>query len=161
MPPLSPNFPRRNRIIAGLAEGCLVVEAALKSGSLITARLASEAGREVFAIPGSIHSPLSRGCHELIRQGAKLVESAADVLEELAPLATSTPTAPTAAPTAALSATHAHLLGLMGYDPISLDELQTRCGWPTADLNAALFELEMAGVLRRLAGQLFQRSAFG
>lgn len=166
MPPLSPNFPRRNRIIAGLSEGCLVVEAALKSGSLITARLASEAGREVFAIPGSIHSPLSRGCHELIRQGAKLVESAADVLEELAPLGTSTPIAAatdtatdTATTAAGLSTARAHLLEQMGYDPVSLDELQTRCGWPTADLNAALFELEMDGLLRRLAGQLFQRSA--
>lgn len=159
MPPLSPNFPRRNRIIAGLSEGCLVVEAALKSGSLITARLASEAGREVFAIPGSIHSPLSRGCHELIRQGAKLVESAADVLEELAPLGTSTVAANTSAPAADLGAEQAQLLDMMGYDPVSLDELQSRCGWPTADLSAALFELEMAGVLRRLAGQLFQRSA--
>jgi len=159
MPPLSPNFPRRNRIIAGLTEGCLVVEAALKSGSLITARLASEAGREVFAIPGSIHSPLSRGCHELIRQGAKLVESAADVLEELPPLGVSTSAAAAVAPDADLTATQGRLLDLMGYEPVSLDELQTRSGWPTADLNGALFELEMAGTLRRLAGQLFQRSA--
>jgi DNA processing protein len=158
-PPLAPNFPRRNRIIAGLSEGCLVVEAALKSGSLITARLASEAGREVFAIPGSIHSPLSRGCHELIRQGAKLVESADDVLEELAPLGTSTAAASTSTPAADLSTEQAQLLDMMGYDPVSLDELQSRCGWPTANLSAALFELEMAGVLRRLAGQLFQRSA--
>ena len=158
MPPLSPNFPRRNRIIAGLTEGCLVVEAALKSGSLITARLASEAGREVFAIPGSIHSPLSRGCHALIRLGAKLVEDAADVLEELPPLAGSATTA-AAAPAPAVSAEQGRLLDLMGYEPVSLDELQSRCGWPTADLNGALFELEMAGVLRRLAGQLFQRSA--
>ena len=177
MPPLSPNFPRRNRIIAGLTQGCLVVEAALKSGSLITARLASEAGREVFAIPGSIHSPLSRGCHELIRQGAKLVESAADVLDELPPLGISNPSAVAAARgadlsvessadggvnlSANLSAEQHRLLDLMGYEPVSLDELQTRCGWPTADLNSALFELEMAGLLRRLAGQLFQRSARG
>ena len=158
MPPLSPNFPRRNRIIAGLAQGCLVVEAALKSGSLITARLASEAGREVFAIPGSIHSPLSRGCHELIRQGAKLVESAADVLEELPQFGESKKSSATAtASTLTLSAEHRQLIELMGYEPVSLDELQTRCGWPTADLNGALLELEMAGAVRRLAGQLFQR----
>ncbi|CAN5121648.1 DNA-processing protein DprA [soil metagenome] len=161
MPPLSQNFPRRNRIIAGLSQGCLVVEAALKSGSLITARLASEAGREVFAIPGSIHSPLSRGCHALIRQGAKLVESAADILEEL-PSLKSPPAAPEAAPTTHnFSLDQMRLLERMGYDPISLDGLQARCGWSAADLSAALLELEMVGAVARLPGQMFQRRALG
>ena len=162
MPPLAPNFPRRNRIIAGLARGCLVVEAALKSGSLITARLASEAGREVFAIPGSIHSLQSRGCHALIRQGAKLVETTQDVVEELPGFAAQ-PVAP-AASSAAEPAGHftgeqQQLLVAMGHDPVSLDELQSRSGWPAAELSAHLLELEMAGAVARLAGQLFQRRA--
>lgn len=160
MPPLPPNFPRRNRIIAGLSLGCLVVEAALKSGSLITARLASEAGREVFAIPGSIHSPLARGCHALIRQGAKLVESAEDVLEEL-PVGRRTQAAPAVAAEPDLSRAQQQVLALMGYDPVSLDGLQTRGGWPMAELSAHLLELEMAGVVARLAGQLFQRRQAG
>jgi len=149
-PVLPPNFPRRSRIIAGLSQGCLVVEAALPSGSLITARLASEAGRDVFAIPGSIHSPLSKGCHALIRQGAKLAESAADVLEEL----------PQGRPAAVGYSTEQRLvLRLMGYDPVSLDELQARGGWSSADLSAQLLELETGGAVARLAGQLFQRRA--
>lgn len=156
MPALPPNFPRRNRIIAGLSLGCLVVEAALKSGSLITARLASEAGREVFAIPGSIHSRLSEGCHALLRQGAKLVEKAEDVLEELA-----LPQRSTAAAAPAVGEQHSRaqrqLLELMGFDPISLDGLADRSGWPPAELSAELLELEMAGAVARLAGQLFQR----
>jgi DNA processing protein len=152
-PPLSPNFPRRNRIIAGLSQGTLVVEAALQSGSLITARLAAEQGREVFAIPGSIHSPQARGCHALIRQGAKLVESAQDILEELrvpdpfkaAPLATPADDAPD------------DLLSVMGFDPVSLDALQARCGLDTATLQARLLELELEGHLGRLPGGLLQR----
>ena len=174
-PPLSPNFPRRNRIIAGLARGCLVVEAALQSGSLITARLASEAGREVFAIPGSIHSPQSRGCHALLRQGAKLVERTDDVLEELPPTPRSHAAAPAATPAATPAAAPVatpapaaeaaiepelqQVLALMGYDPVSLDELVTRGGWPAAELSGWLLELEMAGRVARLAGQLFQRRA--
>jgi len=152
------NFPRRNRIIAGLTQGCLVVEAAVQSGSLITARLAVEAGREVFAIPGSIHSPQARGCHALIRQGAKLVESAEDVLEELPPLG-----APIAALPDAADAPHEQqaLLDAMGFDPVSLDALMARCGWPAAELNAALLELELDGEVARLAGQLFQRRKQG
>ena len=155
MPVLPANFPRRNRIIAGLSQGCLVVEAALESGSLITARLAVEAGREVFAIPGSIHSPQSRGCHALIRQGAKLVETAQDVLEELAP---GQRLPEPAAPEAPEPATGPQaLLDAMGYDPVSLDALQARSGWPAAELSAALLELELDGQVARLAGQLFQR----
>ncbi len=166
-PPLPPNFPRRNRIIAGLSQGCLVVEAALQSGSLITARLASEAGREVFAIPGSIHSKLSQGCHALIRQGAKLVENAQDVLEELpawlqlAPAA-NMPLRPDSAPlpsAAEPAGPQQKLLALMGYDPIALDSLQQRCGWPLGELNTCLLELELAGAVARLPGQLFQRRA--
>lgn len=148
------NFPRRNRIIAGLTQGCLVVEAAVQSGSLITARLAAEAGREVFAIPGSIHSPQARGCHALIRQGAKLVESAQDVLEELPPLGG----APVATPEAAeVPHEQQALLEAMGFDPVSLDALMARSGWAAPELNAALLELELDGEVDRLAGQLFQR----
>ena len=160
-PVMQANFPRRNRIIAGLSQGCLVVEAAVQSGSLITARQAVEAGREVFAIPGSIHSPQARGCHALIRQGAKLVESAEDVLEELPPLAHA-PTAPTAGPMLpAVPQDRQALLDAMGFDPVSLDALMARSGWPAAALNAALLELELDGHVARLAGQVFQRRAAG
>ncbi len=151
------NFPKRNRIIAGLAQGCLVVEAALQSGSLITARQAAEAGREVFAIPGSIHSPQSRGCHALIRQGAKLVESAEDVLEELQPAVGAQKTEQPAETPHEQQA----LLDAMGFDPVSLDALMARCGWPAAELSAALLELELDGQVARLAGQLFQRRKAG
>lgn len=152
-PPLSPNFPKRNRIIAGLTQGTLVVEAALQSGSLITARQAAEQGREVFAIPGSIHSPQARGCHALIRQGAKLVESAQDILEELRvpdPFKAEQLSAP--AP-----ATDDDLLSVMGFDPVSLDALQARCGLDTATLQAKLLELELDGHIGRLPGGLLQR----
>jgi DNA processing protein len=157
-PVMQANFPRRNRIIAGLSQGCLVVEAAVQSGSLITARLAVEAVREVFAIPGSIHSPQARGCHALIRQGAKLVESAADLLEELPPLGT-----PPAPPPEQAEAPHEQqaLLDAMGFDPVSLDALMARCGWPAPELSAALLELELDGQVARLAGQLFQRRRAG
>ena len=158
-PPLAPNFPRRNRIIAGLSAGTLVVEAALPSGSLITARLASEQGKEVFAIPGSIHSPLSRGCHALIRQGAKLVETAQDVLEELRwPAPPTTGSAAAALPDDdAPNAQEAALLQALGADPVSLDALQARTGLDTARLQARLLELELAGRVGRLPGGLFQR----
>ena len=153
MPALAANFPQRNRIIAGLARGTLVVEAALQSGSLITARLAAEAGREVFAIPGSIHSPQSRGCHALLKQGAKLVDSARDILEELAPAA-ARPAPPE--PAAAAKPGDA-LLEALGHDPVSLDALVARTGWPPEVLNAKLLELELDGAVARLPGQLFQR----
>lgn len=171
-PPLTQNFPKRNRLIAGLARGTLVVEAALQSGSLITARLTSEQGKEVFAIPGSIHSPQSRGCHALIRQGAKLVESVNDILEELPPMQ--------ARQAAAAPASHSSdgngngsgrghdstagtsedpLLESLGHDPVSLDALSARTGWSAAALQAKMLELELDGHVARLPGGLFQRMA--
>lgn len=154
-PPLPENFPNRNRIIAGLSRGTLVIEAALKSGSLITARLASESGRDVFAIPGSIHSPQSRGCHALIKQGAKLVESAQDILEELnLPGATSK----IDTPQGELVLDHEDaVLHALGFDPVSLDALVARTGWSAAALSVRLLELELNGQIARLPGQLFQR----
>lgn len=153
MPALPGNFPQRNRIIAGMARGTLVVEAALQSGSLITARLAADAGREVFAIPGSIHSPQARGCHALIKQGAKLVDGAQDILEELAPPPARAPLPPSEA-----AAPHP-LLEALGYDPVSLDELIARTGMSAQVLGARLLELELDGRVARLPGQLFQRRA--
>ena len=196
-PPLPAHFPQRNRLIAALGQGCLVVEAALSSGSLITAHQALELGREVFAIPGSIHSPQSRGCHALIRQGAKLVESAQDVWEELRahglwgrdaanPATTAdgdgdgdgssvsdsdsdsdsgsgsgggssgvghTPTPTTTSTDAVLQA--------LGWEPCGLDQLQSRCGWDTAALQAHLLQLELDGQVSRLSGARFQRLRAG
>ena len=160
-PPLPSYFPQRNRIIAGLASGTLVVEAALKSGSLITAKLAAECGREVMAIPGSIHSPQSRGCHALIKQGAKLVETASDVLEELAPMTGLNRPATSLDSAQAASSINNPLVDLMGYDPISLDSLSERSGTAPATLSAKLLELELGGQVARLPGQLFQRLGRG
>lgn len=162
-PPLAQNFPRRNRLIAGLSCGTLVVEAALQSGSLITARMAVEQGKEVFAIPGSIHATQSRGCHALIRQGAKLVESAQDVLEELrleAPSVATNLIAPHADPQPAAGQNDAQtrLLQQLGFDPVSLDALIARTGTDAATLQAWLLELELAGRVARLPGGLFQRT---
>jgi DNA processing protein len=157
-PPLPANFPRRNRLIAGLAQGCLVVEAARQSGSLITARLAAEAGREVFAIPGSIHSPQSKGCHALIKQGAKLVESAQDILEEL-----KWEKRIGAAPTAAVSPAPSFpeeadpLLAVIGYDPVDLDTLSARSGLAPEALLARLLPLELDGRVAQLPGGRYQR----
>ena len=176
-PPLGANFPRRNRIISGLSLGTLVVEAALGSGSLITARQALEQGREVFALPGSIHSPQSKGCHALIREGALLVESAQDVLAELrlpptTALMTAPNTASTSQPQAAPAGTGAGapdagspaptaLLALMGHDPVGMDTLLSRSGLGTAELQAALFTLELQGLLERQADGRFQRLVRG
>ncbi len=155
-PPLALHFPQRNRVIAGLSRGTLVVEAALRSGSLITARLAAEAGREVFAIPGSIHSPQARGCHALIRQGAKLVETAQDIIDELEP-ALRRHAAESAAPVRSV-ADDDPVLAVLGHDPASLDMLIDRCGWPTARLSAHLLTLELEGRVARLPGGLYQRT---
>lgn len=155
-PPLAANFPRRNRLIAGLSCSTLVVEAALQSGSLITARLAAEQGKDVFAIPGSIHATQSHGCHALIRQGAKLVESAQDVLEDLPGMAIAD-RVPTPAP--AGMETEDSLLQALGFDPVSLDALQARTGLATAPLQARLMTLELDGQVARLPGGLFQRIA--
>ena len=164
-PPLPGNFPKRNRIISGLSQGTLVVEAALASGSLITARMAAEQGREVFAIPGSIHAPQSRGCHALIRQGAKLVESAHDVLEELKIPATTVPGLPqeggNAPGVAASDETEDPVLAALGYDPMGLDALIARTGMDASTLQVALLELELDGRIARLPGGLFQRVGRG
>ena len=151
--PRPENFPRRNRIISGLSQGTLVVEAALESGSLITAKQALDQGREVFAIPGSIHSPQSKGCHALIRQGAKLVEAAQDILEELhAPFHTQMPLT-----LESDTEQESPLLSHLGHDPVNLDTLQARTGLDTPHLQAELLDLELAGQVERLPGGLFQR----
>lgn len=155
-PSIPYQFPRRNRIVAGLARGVLVVEAAKQSGSLITARLASEMGREVFAIPGSIHSPLSRGCHELIRQGAKLVESGQDIADELGRPA---PTKPAPGKTAATFRTPRarEILVALGHDPVDVDTLQARLGLQVSELNALLMQLELEEAVARLDDGRYQR----
>jgi DNA processing protein len=173
---IAANFPRRNRLISGMSLGVLVVEAALQSGSLITARSALEQGREVFAIPGSIHSPLAKGCHQLIRQGAKLVESAQDILEELqlhalAPSkhhaidtvtnsalmsATMTPSPTTESPTEATE--HARqVMRAAGHDPASVDLLAERTGLPASDIQASLLLLELDGKFERLTDGRYQK----
>ncbi|MEW6165880.1 MAG: DNA-processing protein DprA [Pseudomonadota bacterium] len=152
-PPIAANFPRRNRLIAGMARGCLVVEAAKQSGSLITARLAAEAGREVFAIPGSIHSPQSKGCHALIKQGAKLVEAAQDILEELRWEAVANP----AALPAVKEAETDPVLVALGGDPCDLDSLAARTGLAAEALLARLLPLELDGRVAPLPGGRYQR----
>lgn len=160
-PPLAHHFPQRNRILCGLSSGTLVVEAALQSGSLITARLCSEQGKDVFAIPGSIHSPQSRGCHSLIRQGAKLVECAQDILEEI-PIWLESPRseehAESTVPERSANGT-CSVLTAMGFDPVHLDLLQARTGWTTQQLQVRLMELELQQLVARLPGGLFQRTA--
>lgn len=152
-PPIASNFPRRNRLISGLARGCLVVEAALASGSLITARLANEQGKDVFAIPGSVHSPLSKGCHSLIKQGAKLAESAEDILEELR--------LPTRRIAAAMDPpredTTPPALAALGFDPCDFDTIAARTGLPAAALAALLTQWELDGLIAALPGARYQR----
>jgi DNA processing protein len=168
-PPLAENFPRRNRTISGLALGVLVVEAAVRSGSLITARQAVEQGREVFAIPGSIHNALSRGCHALIREGAKLVETATDILEELGALAcTATETNPSPspllgstgeshAPRPDLDEEYQRLLHCLGHEPVCIDLLVDRCGLTAEAISSMLLILELKGYVTAMAGGLYSR----
>lgn len=164
------HFPKRNRLVAGLSKGVLVVEAALKSGSLITAKMATDAGREVFAIPGSIHSPLSRGCHWLIRQGAKLVESGQDIHDELRqpgllPEPAGKKTMPSRRQASTLPALtqaghqHEQLLDALGHELVDLDTLSQRTGLAVGELNAHLLELELAGLVAREDDGRFQRRA--
>jgi DNA processing protein len=164
VPPLKQHFPRRNRIIAGLSVGTLVVEAALQSGSLITARLAGEQGREVFAIPGSIHSPLSRGCHRLIRQGAKLVESVDDIFTELGALLESLRPAARAEATdakedsgPALDKEYEILLDALGFEPAGVDTLVARTGFRADAVASMLLILELEGRIAQQPGGLFCR----
>lgn len=157
-PVTAANFPRRNRLISGFSRGVLIVEAAVESGSLITARLAAEQGREVFAIPGSIHSPQSRGCHKLIKQGAKLVETAQDVLEEVRwtstqERASSPEIADCTPPTGAEEA----LLAIMSFDPCSIDDLAGRSGLTAEALSVILLHMELDGRVASLPGNRYQR----
>lgn len=155
-PPRKEHFPRRNRLISGLARGVLVVEATLSSGSLITARLAGDQGRDVFAIPGSIHSPFARGCHKLIREGAKLVETAEDILAELR-AADGEPPAPRETPAEAPLADAGPVLAAMGYDPVSVDALVARMRAAPEAIVAELVTLELAGTIAVLPGGYWQR----
>ena len=166
--PAASNFPRRNRIISGLSVGVLVVEAAVRSGSLISARLAAEQGREVLAIPGSIHNPLARGCHQLIRQGAKLVETVDDVLEEIGPLLGEELSTACTGPSASPAITHHEgtglepeyraLLELVGYDPTSVDVLSDRSGLTAQEVSSMLLQLELGGFIASLTGGLYTRN---
>ncbi len=166
-PSIAANFPRRNRIISGLAQGVLVIEAAAQSGSLITARMAAEQGREVFAIPGSIHSPLAKGCHQLIKQGAKLVESAQDILDEIQAFSAMATRAahdadgaartPTVSSSAVLGTVEQKLLTIIGYDPVHVDMLATRAHMQASELSAVLLGMELGGAIESLSGGYVQR----
>ena len=161
--PTRGNFPRRNRIISGLAIGTLVVEAALKSGSLITARLAMEQGREVFAIPGSIHNPLARGCHRLIREGAKLVETAEHVIEELAPLLELSMSSvrvpePERLESVELDMEYRQVLDILGYEPTAVDVIVERSGLTAEAVSSMLLVLELQGYVENTPGGGYQRT---
>jgi len=156
-PPLAANFPRRNRLISGMSLGCLVVEASLQSGSLITARLALEQGRDVFAIPGSIHAPQSKGCHALLKQGAKLVEAAQDILEELGGLLVSPVPAANSEGPASEGQDEDELLEHLGFDAVDVDTLSVRSGLTVSRLSAMLLTLELNGRICVLPGGLYQR----
>lgn len=165
-PPARQHFPRRNRIISGLSLGTLVVEAARESGSLITARMAMEQGREVFAIPGSIHNPLARGCHRLIREGAKLVETAEDILEELAPLLPIVDNAAASAPPAsgneaapALDDDYQKLLEAMGFEPLDVNAIVERSGLTAESVSSMLLILELQGQVSLAPGGAYVRNS--
>ncbi|MDX5150974.1 MAG: DNA-processing protein DprA [Acidiferrobacterales bacterium] len=159
-PPRRENFPRRNRVIAALSLGTLVVEAAVKSGSLITARLAGENGREVFAIPGSIHSALAKGCHRLIKQGAKLVETANDVIEELEPMVgvLRQQVQKQGKQAQAVPPEFAELLDIIGYDPVDINQLVERSGLTAEVISSMLLKMELEGVVETGPGGKYQRS---
>ncbi len=166
-PPRRGNFPQRNRIIAGLSLGTLIVEAARRSGSLITARLANVYGREVFAIPGSIHNPLSRGCHELIKSGAKLVQSADDILSELNFSAffsndfrASSGDGAPASPTSGMDKDHKILLDALGFDPVDLDSLVVRTGFKPEAVSSMVLILELEGHVQAAPGGRYSRVAY-
>lgn len=158
--PTAGNFPRRNRIISGLSLGVLVVEASVASGSLITARLAAEQGREVFAIPGSIHNPMSRGCHQLIREGVKLVEVVDDILSELAPQLVDYFSQQVDdfndKPQISTSPEHEQLLKNIGYDPISVEELIARCRLTAEEISSMLIQLELNSLIASSAGRYYR-----
>lgn len=160
-PAIAHQFPRRNRLVAGLSRGVLVVEAAMHSGSLITARLATDTGREVFAIPGSIHSPLSRGCHALIRQGAKLVETAQDIVDELGGPLAATARAVATGPAAPVAESGDPVIRAMGYGPVQYDLLLARLGISAQALQARLLDLELDGRVARLPGGRYQVAGAG
>jgi len=156
-PPLKQNFPRRNRLVSGLSRGVLVVEATLSSGSLITARFAAEQGREVFALPGSIHSPFSKGGHRLIREGAKLVETAQDILDELLMAGAPTRTAPASKSSEIADAQERAIVDALGHDPADIDTLVARTGFTASAVTAALTALELDREVASLPGGLWQR----
>jgi len=161
------HFPERNRLISGLSLGTLVVEAARRSGSLITARLAAEQGREVFALPGSIHNPLARGCHELIRQGAKLVETAHDIAAELRPLTQHVEAQNTSSPLESPLSTDSSLdddeyvllRKMLSHDPVSIDDLHSQSGLTIEQLSSMLLILELHGEVESLSGGRYARIA--